>query len=173
MMGGGDKNGPEGSGLNEDVPLTLDAANRPAVAYCMPTGTYTQMLKEQPPSLMERDKKAPPVVNETEPEYIVRRLTPTECARLQGFPDWWCAGIETDEPSEDEIEFWTEVFEIHRSVMGTSSKPKSRNQIVKWLKNPHSDSTEYKMWGNGVALPNVYFVLSGIVYYSQFPDFLL
>lgn len=21
--------------------------------------------------------------------YIVRRLTPTECARLQGFPDWW------------------------------------------------------------------------------------
>ena len=45
--------------------------------------------------------------------------------------------------------------------------------IVKWLKNPHSDSAEYKMWGNGVALPNVYFVLSGIVYYSQFPDFLL
>ena len=22
-------------------------------------------------------------------KYIVRRLTPTECARLQGFPDWW------------------------------------------------------------------------------------
>ena len=112
-------------------------------------------------------------VNETEPEYIVRRLTPTECARLQGFPDWWCAGLGTDKPTEEEIEFWTEVFETHRSVMGTSSKPKSRNQIIKWLKNPHSDSAEYKMWGNGVALPNVYFVLSGIVYYSQFPDFLL
>ena len=25
-------------------------------------------------------------------KYIVRRLTPTECARLQGFPDWWCYG---------------------------------------------------------------------------------
>jgi len=25
-------------------------------------------------------------------KYIVRRLTPTECARLQGFPDWWCDG---------------------------------------------------------------------------------
>ena len=96
-----------------------------------------------------------------------------ECARLQGFPDWWCAGLGTDKPTEEEIEFWTEVFETHRSVMGTSSKPKSRNQIIKWLKNPHSDSAEYKMWGNGVALPNVYFVLSGIVYYSQFPDFLL
>ena len=170
MIGRTEKNGPQGSGVNEDVSFTLDAADRHAVAYCMTTGTYTQMLKEQSPTLMARDYKDPPVVNETEPEYIVRRLTPTECARLQGFPDWWCAGLGTDEPTEDEIEFWTEVFEIHRSVMGKSSRPKSRNQIVKWLKAPHSDSAEYKMWGNGVALPNVYFVLSGIVYYAQLPE---
>jgi len=45
-----------------------------------------------------------------EDEYIVRRLTPTECARLQGFPDDWCADV------------------------------------------PHSDSAEYKLWGNGIAL---------------------
>ena len=122
MIGRADKNGPQGSGVNEDVSFTLDAADRHAVAYCMTTGTYTQMLKEQSPTLMARDYKDPPVVNETEPEYIVRRLTPTECARLQGFPDWWCAGLGTDEPTEEEIEFWTEVFEIHRSVMGTSSR---------------------------------------------------
>nr|UWG76497.1 MAG: C-5 cytosine-specific DNA methylase [Bacteriophage sp.] len=170
MIGRADKNGPQGSGVNEGVSFTLDAADRHAVAYCMTTGTYIQALEEQSPTLMARDYKDPPVVNETEPEYIVRRLTPTECARLQGFPDWWCARLETDEPTEEEIEFWTEVFEIHRSVMGTSSKPKSRNQIVKWLKNPHSDSAEYKMWGNGAALPNVYFVLSGIVYYAQFSE---
>ena len=170
MIGRADKNGPQGSGVNEGVSFTLDAADRHAVAYCMTTGTYTQALEEQSPTLMARDYKDPPVVNETEPEYIVRRLTPTECARLQGFPDWWCAGLGTDEQTEEEIEFWTEVFEIHRSVMGTSSKPKSRNQIVKWLRNPHSDSAEYKMWGNGVALPNVYFVLSGIVYYAQFSE---
>lgn len=170
MIGRADKDGPQGSGVNEGVSFTLDAADRHAVAYCMTTGTYTQALEEQSPTLMARDYKDPPVVNETEPEYIVRRLTPTECARLQGFPDWWCAGLGTDEQTEEEIEFWTEVFEIHRSVMGTSSKPKSRNQIVKWLKNPHSDSAEYKMWGNGVALPNVYFVLSGIVYYAQFSE---
>ena len=173
MIGRADKNGPQGSGVNEDVSFTLDVVDRHAVAYCMTTGTYTQTLKEQSPTLMARDYKDPPVVNETEPEYIVRRLTPTECARLQGFPDWWCAGLGADDPTEEEIEFWTEAFETHRLVLGTSLKPKSRNQIVKWLKNPHSDSAEYKMWGNGVALPNVYFVLSGIVYYSQFPDFLL
>lgn len=170
MIGRADKNGPQGSGVNEDVSFTLDAADRHAVVYCMTTGNYTQTLKEQSPTLMARDYKDPPVVNETEPEYIVRRLTPTECARLQGFPDWWCAGLGTDEPTEDEMEFWTEVFETHRLVVGTSSRPKSRNQIVKWLKDPHSDSAEYKMWGNGVALPNVYFMLSGIVYYAQLPE---
>lgn len=204
MIGRSDKNGPQGSGVNEDVSFTLDATDRHAVAYgidratynmgrnakfglgieeeleptivakgpgavayCMTTGSYTQALEEQSPTLMARDYKDPPVVNETEPDYIVRRLTPTECARLQGFPDWWCSNLGTDEPTEEEIEFWTEVFETHRSVMGSSSKPKSRNQIIKWLKAPHSDSAEYKMWGNGVALPNVCFVLFGIVYYAQ------
>ena len=123
-------------------------------------------------TLVATDYKDPPTVSE-EPYYIVRRLTPTECARLQGFPDWWCDGLGTDEPTEEDIAFWTEVFETHRKVMGTSSKPKTRNQIIKWIKEPHSDSAEYKMWGNGVALPNVCFVLSGIVYYAQFPEYLL
>lgn len=49
------------------------------------------------------------------------------------------------------------------------SKPKTSKQIKKWLADPYSDSAEYKMWGNGVALPCVFFVLSGIVYYSQLP----
>ena len=123
-------------------------------------------------TLVATDYKDPPTVSE-EPYYIVRRLTPTECARLQGFPDWWCDGLGTDEPTEEDIAFWTDVFETHRKVMGTSSKPKTRNQIIKWIKEPHSDSAEYKMWGNGVALPNVCFVLSGIVYYAQFPEYLL
>ena len=108
-----------------------------------------------------------------EPDYIVRRLTPTECARLQGFPDWWCDGLGTENPTEEEMIFWREVFETHRKIMGTSSKAKSDSQIRKWLEDPHSDSAEYRMWGNGCALPNVYFVLCGIVYYAQFPDFLL
>ncbi len=96
----------------------------------------------------------------------VRRLIPTECARLQGFPDWWCSDLGTENPTEDDLIFWREVFETHRMVLGTSAKPKSDKQIIKWLKNPHTDSAEYKMWGNGVALSCVYFVLSGIVAFS-------
>lgn len=38
-------------------------------------------------------------------------------------------------------------------------------RIVKEITNPHSDSAEYKMWGNGIALPCAVFVLAGIVYF--------
>lgn len=31
---------------------------------------------------------------QNERKYVLRRLTPTECARLQGFPDWWVDGTE-------------------------------------------------------------------------------
>ena len=99
--------------------------------------------------------------------YAVRRLTPTECARLQGFPDWWCAHLGTDDPSEEEMQFWRDVFETHRKVMGTSKKPKTDIQIRKWLKNPHTDSAEYRMWGNGLSLPIAFYVLTGIAYFAR------
>jgi len=102
-----------------------------------------------------------------EATYTVRRLTPTECARLQGFPDWWCDDLGIAEPTMDDIRYWYDVFETHRRIVGNSTKPKSLKQIRKWLTDPHSDAAEYKMWGNGVALPCVFFVLSGIVYYNN------
>ena len=53
-------------------------------------------------------------------KYVLRRLTPTECARLQGFPDWWCDGADG------------------------------------------SDSAQYKLWGNGIALPCAAMILGNI-----------
>lgn len=102
-----------------------------------------------------------------EATYTVRRLTPTECARLQGFPDWWCDDLGIAEPTMDDIRYWYDVFETHRKIVGNSTKPKTLKQIKKWLTTPHSDAAEYKMWGNGVALPCVFFVLSGIVWCTQ------
>ena len=127
---------------------------------------HTQAEEDIVNTLVATDYKDPPTVTE-EPYYTVRRLTPTECARLQGFPDWWCSALGTEEPSEEDIAFWRDVFETHRAVTGSASKPKTDAQLVKWLKDPHTDSAEYKLWGNGVALPCVYFVLSGIVYFHQ------
>ena len=117
--------------------------------------------KEVQPTLVA---KGPGAIVKNASTYTVRRLTPTECARLQGFPDWWCTGLDTPEPTGEDVAFWTEVWETHRRLCNPGVKPKTERQIVKWLRNPHSDAAEYKMWGNGVALPNVYFVLSGIVW---------
>jgi len=117
--------------------------------------------------------------------YRVRRLTPLECCRLQGFPDFWTREMETvfepltyfDENMEEllkpnadeikaaqerEIDWWAEVFETHRKTVNPDKKPKTRNQIRKWLKNPRSDSAEYKMWGNSLAIPCAYTILAGI-----------
>ena len=147
---------------------TLNATEQHAVAHPVYTTSkasyHTDAEEDVAPTLVATDYKDPPTVTE-DPYYIVRRLTPIECARLQGFPDWWCADLETEEPTEEDIAFWREVFDTYSGITGTGKKTDA--QIVKWLKNPHSDSAEYKLWGNGVALPNVYFVLSGIVYYAQ------
>ena len=94
------------------------------------------------------------------PYYQVRKLTPTECARLQGFPGWWCDDLGTENPTTNELSFWREVFDTWTGLAG--KKRKTDKQIVKWLKSPYSESAEYKMWGNGVALPCVEFVLGGI-----------
>jgi DNA (cytosine-5)-methyltransferase 1 len=60
------------------------------------------------------------MVEQHDLQYIVRRLTPTECARLQGFPDGWCADV------------------------------------------PHSDSAEYRLWGNSLTIHVAYNVLANI-----------
>ena len=59
-------------------------------------------------------------MEEKERKYVLRRLTPVECARLQGFPDWWCDGADG------------------------------------------SDSAQYRLWGNGIALPCAVDVLGRI-----------
>lgn len=158
--------------IEEEVEPTLVAAGASGVAHprfsSSKASFFTEANEECANTLVATDYKDPPIVNDGEStDYIVRRLTPTECARLQGFPDWWCDGLEIPEPTDDDIAKWREIFDIHVKAMGKTTKPKTDNQIRKWLQNPRSDSAEYKMWGNGVALPNVYFVLSGIMYYAQ------
>ena len=138
--------------------------------YAMTTGSYMQVDKEVAPPLMARDYKDPNVVSECEEgetEYRVRRLTPTECARLQGFPDWWCADLGTENPTDEEIIFWEEVFEDFRKATNPEGKPKTRNAIVRWLKDPYTDSAEYRLWGNGVCLPIVVMLMFGIKWASE------
>ena len=158
--------------IEEEVEPTLVASGASGVAHprfsSSKASFFTEANEECANTLVATDYKDPPIVNDgDEVDYIVRRLTPTECARLQGFPDWWCDDLGIPDPTDEDIAKWREVFETHAKAIGKITKPKSDAQIRKWLQNPQSDSAEYKMWGNGVALPNVFFVLAGIKYYSD------
>ena len=73
-------------------------------------------------------------------EYIVRRLTPLECERLQGLPDGF-----TD------IEF-----------KGKPAPDSKRYKAIGKGK-PAPDSKRYKAIGNGMAHPCASFVLAQIV----------
>jgi len=153
--------------VEENLEPTIVAKGPGAVAaptYCSSKASFFTIAEEEKANtLVATDYKDPPVINDcSDVKYAVRRLTPLECCRLQGFPDWWCTGLETEEPTEEDIQFWTDVFETHRKIVGKAKKPKSEKQIIKWLKNPYSDSAEYKMWGNGVCLNNVLMVMYGI-----------
>ena len=132
--------------------------------YAVTTGEFTAVGQEQTPPLMARDWKDPPVVGRPYDEYLVRRLTPDECCRLQGYPDGWCKGLETTDPSEEDIRFWTDVFSEWDAINGKPDRVRTRNSIVKWLTSPNSDAAEYKAYGNSVAVPCVFFVLAGIVW---------
>jgi DNA (cytosine-5)-methyltransferase 1 len=180
IEGNGTRPSHKGDGYKEsDVMYTLNATEQHAVAFAdvhtalsandgSKASFFMEANEECANTLVATDYKEPSIVNdESETDYIVRRLTPTECARLQGFPDWWCDGLGIQEPADEDIARWREIFITHAKALGKVARPKSDSQIRKWLQNPQSDSAEYKMWGNGVALPNVYFVLSGIMYYAQ------
>ena len=119
------------------------------------------------------EEKAPTLVAEgpsavaAPMDYLVRRLTPGECCRLQGYPDGWCENLASIAPSNKETDRWEAIFEVWRNAMGNKTKPKTRRQVIRWLQNPHTDSAEYKAYGNSVAVPCVFFVLAGIVWATE------
>ena len=107
--------------------------------------------------------EGPGAISAPPEEYLVRRLTPLECCRLQGFPDGWTEHLETEEPGEQEIARWVGVFEDWYRAQGKTARA-SPEKIAKWLKNPRTDSAEYKAYGNSVAVPCVFFVLAGVAW---------
>ena len=95
--------------------------------------------------------------------YIVRRLTPTECARLQGFADRWGDIDKKTEFSDEEYGFWHEVRNTHATINGKKVQEYTEAQMLTWYNKLHTDSAEYKMWGNGIALPPALYCMQGIV----------
>ena len=101
--------------------------------------------------------------------YIVRRLTPTECARLQGFPDTWGHPDKKENFTDEEYKFWLEVRNAYAKINNKAVKDYTKAQILTWYNKLHTDSAEYKMWGNGIALPNALYVMQGIAAEAEIP----
>lgn len=94
-------------GIDENgIVHTLVARGPGAVAYGVPLGF-------RPENTRIYEDVATTVCNGTnpghhqgvllEPEQVVRRFTPTECAKLQGMPSWWCKDIPHADSAEYEM----------------------------------------------------------------------
>lgn len=127
-----------GAEIGIDLCPTITAAagmsgnNQPVVCYALDRSSFNQGINAQYDIGIDDSGIAQTLVAKGpgavcsivclgKVEVDLRRLTPTECGRLQGMPDWWCEDV------------------------------------------PHSDSAEYKMWGNGMALPCVLYVMENVV----------
>lgn len=109
--------------IEENLSQTLVAKGPGAVCY--PTGLHGEVCGTLDSNYFKGCDERNGTERELIAEYckhrwVVRRLTPKECGRLQGMPDWWCNGVE------------------------------------------HKDAPEYKMWGNGMALPDLMYVIEGM-----------
>ena len=164
----GDRQDGKGNGLGVGEPgdpmNTLTAGDRHGVAYATDVGFFNSQ-EEVSPTLLARQYKDPHLVSypADKVHYIVRRLTPTECARLQGFADRWGDIDEKDSFTPEEYEFWLTVRNTHAAINGKVVKDYTEAQMLTWYNKLQTDSAEYKMWGNGIALPPALYCMQGIV----------
>lgn len=86
-------------------------------------------------------------------ELAVRRLTPLECERLQGYPDDWLELPLKETMTEDEFDFWQEVRRNMASFQDKPYKPcKNVESMCKWYNSMvTADSSKYKALGNSIA----------------------
>lgn len=96
-------------------------------------------------------------------DWIVRRLTPRECERLQGYPDDWTVLPKISDMPEADYLFFRDVFCTYRAINGKPvKKPPAKEQIIKWYNKLDKDSPRYRALGNSLAIPCALRVLDGI-----------
>ena len=96
------QNGGNGIGYQEDISYTLTATDRHAVFSRQRVDVFknddvasTESARQHKDAtdlvLHANGQTAAPAQDNALPCYLIRRLTPLECERLQGFPDGWTA----------------------------------------------------------------------------------
>lgn len=166
MIGREDKNGPQGDEINEDLSFTLNVTDRHSVVYALDRASFNQgknakydfeitdsginsTLIAKGPSAVAYEAEIEKMI-----EWIVRRLTPLECERLQGYSDNWTVLKKIEDMTDEEYEFFKEVYLLDKRVRGKEIKKiPNRKQLTKWYNKLDSDSTRYKQLGNSLAIP--------------------
>ena len=156
----------------EDQANTLTARDykgAQVVCYSLDRASFNQGKNAQYDFQISDDGKAhtlvakgPSAVCYKVQKYIVRRLTPTECARLQGMPDDWTTLHHIDDMSDEDYEFWLEAHRVYAEVNGKTYKKKTKQQMIDWYNKLETDGAKYKAYGNGMALPCVRVPIHGI-----------
>lgn len=97
-------------------------------------------------------------------ETVVRRLTPTECERLQGFPDGWTliGDSEWVDVKDYDIKYDEEGNVIEKTLVGTHKEKEYFYTDSNGKKKKCSDSARYKALGNSIALPFWFYLLRRI-----------
>ncbi len=101
-------------------------------------------------------------------EWVIRRLTPLECERLQGYHDGWTKIPKIETMSDSNYELFKTVFLLDKQIRGKKVKAvPNRKQLLKWYNKLECDSTRYKQLGNSLAIPCALRVISGIAEYIR------
>ena len=94
---------------------------------------------------------------------IIRKLTPLECERLQGFPDNWTILIKKEDMSDDEYDSWLKIYQNYKLLRNKSfNKNISKEKLINWYNKLECDSSRYKALGNSIAIPCVDFIMKRI-----------
>jgi site-specific DNA-cytosine methylase len=166
----GCEGGGKGALIQDDKSATLATNNDQQAVVCLTPWDHQAKrifsATGKAPTLQSGERSGQnqqSILYKTAVRYIVRRLTPTECARLQGFPDKWGHYDEKDSFTPEEFRFWHEVRNTHAAINGKKVQDYTETQMLTWYNKLHTDSAEYKMWGNGIALPPALYCIQGIV----------
>ena len=168
--GRADKNAPNGSGINEEVSFTLNTVDQHIVTYAVDCRN-AEISKRINGTLQAHSGGGTSLNTNIVTmykfiEWVIRRLTPLECERLQGYPDHWTKLPKISDMADEEYLFFLKVFLLDKAIRGQQQKnPPTKASLVKWYNKLDCDGNRYKMCGNSLAIPCALRVLGGIADY--------
>ena len=127
-------------------------------------GEYKESLKAH--TMAHRDYKDATdlIIGGYNVETVVRRLTETECERLQGYPDGWTL---IGEPEEVEVKDYDIKYDengdvVEKTFIGTHKEIEYFYTDENGKRKKCSASSRYKALGNSICLPFWFYLLRRI-----------